>query len=152
MAMYYTPQGPGQTFNMPIPQLVDSYSQWGPQSRTTAVDPQPMAFRPVMNWVPNKSVVDLWPLAPGEKAAFFDSNNPLIYIKEVDRYGKPLPIVTYRMVLEEGTTIQEENAKAIDVDYDKVRQIVAEEIEKFTSQLPLKEDKPKVTAKKQEVK
>lgn len=42
-----------------------------------------------INWVGSKLEADNWPIAPGCAVALWDSNNPVIYLRQADSTGKP---------------------------------------------------------------
>lgn len=42
-----------------------------------------------MIWVNSKQEADGWPIAPGNAVALWDSNNPIVYLRQADSTGKP---------------------------------------------------------------
>lgn len=123
----------------------------------------PSQSQPVYNsdrssliWVQGEAGAKSYPVAPGNRIALFDSENPAVYIKEVDIYGKPLEMKTYDLV--ERTAKQEVKEPEPKVDLsnyitrdemiDSISSAVSQEVEKAISGLSLK---PTSSKKKKEV-
>lgn len=88
---------------------------------------------PVFKWVQGRSGAEAYPLAPGTSGFFMDSDGQRLYAKATDSYGRYMPLQSYRLVPEEdqsATAAQPQIATAEAIDYEKIRQIIAEEVSK----------------------
>lgn len=82
-----------------------------------------------VSWVQGKSGAEAYPLAPGRRAMLMDSNEPILYVKATDASGRYMPLQSYRLVpMEEVSNAPALTAEAI--DYDKIREIISEEVSK----------------------
>lgn len=109
-----------------------------------------------LTWVQGEAGAKSYPVAPGNRVALFDSENPVVYVKEVDIYGKPLDIKIYDLV--ERTAAVEQVPKEPKIDLsnyitreemiDSITAAVSQEVEKAISELSLK---PTSSKKKKEV-
>lgn len=99
------------------PNTQQSYNYDNSQSDTT------------VSWVQGRSGAEAYPLAPGRRAMLMDSNEPILYVKATDASGRYMPLQSYRLVpMEEASQAQALPQEAI--DYDKIREIIAEEVNK----------------------
>lgn len=69
-----------------------------PQLRQNQVQPtiQPQPIQPPVSqqtsgmiWISGKAEADSFPIAPGNAVALWDSNNPVVYLRQADSTGKP---------------------------------------------------------------
>lgn len=109
----------------------------------TVVDTTPLAQPNSFNWVQGLEAVKSYPMAPGTKMAFFDSERPRVYIKATDVTGKPLALEIYDLVKYEPN---DEEAPKIDTSsflteekaLEIIPGLVKAEIEKAMSEISLK--------------
>lgn len=129
------------------------YPQMGqPQNQMMMQNPQqlPMQSQPVqagpqnsgINWVQNKMEADSWPVLPGSAVALWDSNNPVIYLRQADSTGKPSTKI-YDLV--ERTDVPMQRAvPQIDftqfVTRDQLEDILAERLKRPSKPTKTKED------------
>lgn len=120
-------------------QQPQSYA-WGNQVPEVAVpQTQPNTF----NWVQGLEAVKSYPMAPGTKMAFFDSEQPRVYIKAVDVTGKPMELeiydlVKYEPVTEETPKIDTSSFMTEEKVLELIPDVVKKEVEKAMSEIPLK--------------
>ena len=113
---------------------------------------QPMQANPIqqpapqnggINWVGSKTEADNWPIAPGCAVALWDSNNPVIYLRQADSTGKPSTKV-YDLVERADNPAPQQSAPQIDmsryVTVDQLEEILSERLKKPVRQTKLKED------------
>ena len=115
----------------PGPTVIDTSQSFPPQ--------QPNAF----NWVQGLEAVKSYPMAPGTKMAFFDSEKPRVYIKAVDSTGKPMELeiydlVRYEPVKEEAPKIDTSSFLTEEKALELIPGMVKAEIEKAMSEISLK--------------
>ena len=80
-------------------------------------------------WVQGRSGAEAYPMGPGRRAMLMDSNEPVLYVKQTDMSGRYMPLQSYRLVpMEEQSQAQALPAESI--DYDKIREIISEEVNK----------------------
>lgn len=77
-------------------------------------------------WVQGEEAAKAYPVAPNSSVILFDSENPVLYIKQADATGRPLPMQIYDMV-ERGS--KQETATEGVVDYGRIKQIVSDAID-----------------------
>lgn len=105
---------------------------------------QPMsAQQNLINWVQGIEAVKSYPMAPGAKMAFFDADQPRVYIKEIDISGKPLELEIYDLVKvepvnEEATKIDTSAFMTEEKAAELIPALVKSEIEKAMSEISLK--------------
>ena len=58
-------------------------------------------------WVQGEAGAKSYPVAPGNRIALFDSENPVVYIKTVDLSGKPAEMEIFDLVKREPKPIEE---------------------------------------------
>lgn len=120
-------------------QQPQSYA-WGNQIPEVAVpQTQPNTF----NWVQGLEAVKSYPMAPGTKMAFFDSEQPRVYIKAVDVTGKPMELeiydlVKYEPVTEETPKIDTSSFMTEEKVLELIPDVVKKEVEKAMSEISLK--------------
>ena len=129
---------------MTAPRFQTAQPSWNPGQvvldTNQAFSPQqPNAF----NWVQGIEAVKSYPMAPGTKMAFFDSEAPRVYIKSVDVTGKPMELEIYDLVKYEPA--KEETLKDAASDYltleiakDLIPELIKKEVEKALSNMSLK--------------
>ncbi len=117
---------------------------------------QPMMQQPVqqiqppiqqnggINWVGSKLEADNWPIAPGCAVALWDSNNPVIYLRQADSTGKPSTKV-YDLVERAASNMPPQPATSqIDlsqvVTWDKLEDYLTERLKKPSKQSKQKEE------------
>ena len=138
------------------PYVGTGYNPYQPSNQFTAIpSPQTMANSSLI-WVQGEAGAKSYPVAPGNRVALFDSENPVVYVKEVDIYGKPLEIKIYDLV--ERTSAVEQVPKEPKIDLskyitreemiDSITAAVSQEVEKAISEISLK---PTSSKKKKEV-
>lgn len=138
------------------PYVGTGYNPYQPSNQFTAIpSPQTMANTSLI-WVQGEAGAKSYPVAPGNRVALFDSENPVVYVKEVDIYGKPLEIKIYDLV--ERTSVAEKVPKEPKIDLsnyitrdemiDSIASAVSQEVEKAISEISLK---PTSSKKKKEV-
>lgn len=96
-----------------------------------------------INWVGSKLEADNWPIAPGCAVALWDSNNPVIYLRQADSTGKPSTKV-YDLVERTDSPNPPQPAQNIDlsqyVTIDQLEDILAERLKKPARATKTKED------------
>lgn len=95
------------------------YSQWQynqPQQNSNSI-----------NWVQGRAGAEAYPVAPGASVMLMDSTESVLYVKSADSTGRPMPLKIYDLV--ERTEAKPVEAKADPIDYDKIRSIIAEEVD-----------------------
>lgn len=110
-----------------------------PQQMTMAQPPQTAPQYGGINWVGSKAEADAWPIAPGCAVALWDSNNPVIYLRQADSTGKPSTKV-YDLVerLENQSSPQLSPDKY--VTWDKLEEYIADRLKKSAGGRQKKED------------
>lgn len=138
---YYGQPVPDQLAQLRQNQMQQSMIQ-GPQMPLQAQSlPSPSAPQNSgINWVGSKMEADGWPIAPGCAVALWDSNNPVIYLRQADSTGKPSTKV-YDLV-ERTDSHAPQPAPQFDmsnvVTWDKLDEYLAERLKR-----PAKATKPK---------
>lgn len=89
-----------------------------------------------INWVNSKQEADNWPIAPGCAVALWDSNNPVIYLRQADSTGKPSTKV-YDLV---ERTDNPPTQPAPQVDWDKV--VTWDKLDEYLSERLKKPSRP----------
>lgn len=113
---------------------------------------QPMQANPIqqpapqnggINWVGSKTEADNWPIAPGCAVALWDSNNPVIYLRQADSTGKPSTKV-YDLVERTDSPAPQQPAPQVDlsryVTIDQLEDILAERLKRPAKAAKVKED------------
>lgn len=116
---------------------------------------QPMMQQPVqqiqppiqqnggINWVGSKLEADNWPIAPGCAVALWDSNNPVIYLRQADSTGKPSTKI-FDLVERTDNPSPQQTAPNIDlsrfVTIDQLEDILAERLKRPSKATKQKED------------
>ena len=84
--------------------------------------------RPLIDWVVGKANADAYPMAPNGKVMLLDAQEPVMYVKTSDMMGRQT--MTIFDLVERKT----ENAEFVgSINYDRVREIIAEEVKKATA-------------------
>lgn len=95
-------------------------------------------------WVQGEAGAKSYPVAPGNRIALFDSENPVVYIKSVDLSGKPDDMEIYDLVKREPQPIEEPpkvdltNFITRDEIASIINESVSKEVDKAISGLSLK--------------
>lgn len=90
-------------------------------------------------WVQGKAGAEAYPVAPGNKVMLMDSKDPIVYVKSADMTGRPMPLVIYDLIERK----ESEETKPIptpvvtEIDYDKIKQLINEEVTAQMSNLTL---------------
>ena len=104
---------------------------------------QPAPQNGGINWVGSKTEADNWPIAPGCAVALWDSNNPVIYLRQADSTGK-LSTKVYDLVERTDNPAPQQTAPQIDmsryVTIEQLEDILAERLKKPVRQTKPKED------------
>lgn len=103
-----------------------------PQQNTAGSWPQLQQQQPQFSIVSiqGRAIAEDYPVAPGAKVMMVDPTEMVAYIKERNVQGALLPFLTYDLVLREDQSKQEAVPAAPTIDYDKIRDIVKEEVDK----------------------
>jgi hypothetical protein len=108
-------------------------------------------------WVQGKVAAQGYPVPAGQSAILMDSDAPYVYKKETALDGRPMPMVTYKLVKEEEvqnpTPVNEDELKKyirtdqIDqIVTDKVEEIVRDEVERRLSEFSFKPTRKRSTS------
>ena len=104
---------------------------------------QPVPQNGGINWVGSKLEADNWPIAPGCAVALWDSNNPVIYLRQADSTGKP-STKAYDLVERTDNPAPQQPTTQIDmsryVTIDQLEEILSERLKKPVRQTKPKED------------
>ena len=104
---------------------------------------QPAPQNGGINWVGSKTEADNWPIAPGCAVALWDSNNPVIYLRQADSTGK-LSTKVYDLVERTDNPAPQQTAPQIDkswyVTIYQFEDILVERLKKAVMQTKPKED------------
>lgn len=134
---FYPPAVPDQLAQLRQQQM----QQIQPQMMQQPVQPVPQNGG--INWVGSKLEADNWPIAPGCAVALWDSNNPVIYLRQADSTGKPSTKV-YDLVERTDAPTPQQSTPEIDmsryVTIDQLEEILSERIKKPVRQTKPKED------------
>lgn len=96
--------------------------------------PQPQTQNTFM-FVNGRAMVDAWPMAANAQMTFIDPAAMKLWIKKSDQYGRPYNPEEYDLVrVEEQNEAAPQIAKAPEVDMDKIRAMVDEEVNKLVDQ------------------
>lgn len=103
-----------------------------PPQNTAGSWPQ---FQPQQNQfsivsVQGRAIAEDYPVAPGAKVMMIDATEMVAYIKERNPQGALLPFLTYDLVLRKDQAMQEAAPQAPIIDYEKIRDIVKDEVDK----------------------
>lgn len=128
---YYQPYNPSGIWTNPAG--TGGYPNTYPSNNTGG-----SAWNPPANQQPQFSIVSIqgraiaedYPVAPGAKVMMVDPTEMVAYIKERNAQGALLPFLTYDLVLREDQPKQEAAPVAPTIDYEKIRDIVKEEVDK----------------------
>ena len=94
MPNYYQPmQNMIQPMNQPMQMNQPSIPQNNQQFQAPTQNPSPVQptnqNQPGIIWVPSEQAASEYLVAPNNAVALWDSNNPVIYLKQADASGKP---------------------------------------------------------------
>lgn len=94
-----------------------------------------------MIWISGKAEADSWPVLPGNAVALWDSNAPVVYLRQADGTGKPSTTV-YDLV--ERTESRPVPVPQIDINnvvtWDKLDEYLTERLKKPSRATKAKED------------
>lgn len=82
------PYYPYQTYQPPMPDQLAQYRQQQYQPQPMFQQQQQMAGQSII-WVQNEQEAYNYLVAPNSAVALWDSNNPVVYLKQADASGKP---------------------------------------------------------------
>lgn len=153
MAFYpqYPGYQPGPYYPQPVPDQLAQLRQQQMQQMQPQMIQQPVqpAVQPSaqqnggINWVGSKLEADNWPIAPGCAVALWDSNNPVIYLRQADSTGKPSTKV-YDLVERTDSPAPRQPAPNIDlsryVTIDQLEDILAERLKRPSKATKQKEE------------
>jgi len=112
-----------------------------PQPVQQQQQPQQPVMVP-MYWVQGDVVALSYRLMPNEKVFFMDIEKPLIYMREADATGKPLPMVTKQLVDYQPEQPKEAKPQKIDtsefVKYSEIQQMIEDEVARRMEQISFK--------------
>lgn len=105
---------PPQPMQQPQNQMIQTPQQMPMQNQPV----QPMQqMQPVqqpvpqqsngMIWIAGKAEADSWPVLPGNAVALWDSNAPVVYLRQADSTGKPSTVV-YDLVEHKDVLVEKE--------------------------------------------
>ena len=114
----------------PYPQYVNPTSIYQPTPVLTPTPPTPSSS---FVWVQGEAGAKSYPVAPGNRVALFDSENPVVYIKSTDSTGRPSNMEIYDLV----KRTEQTNATTETVDLSSY--VTRDEIESILSALVSKE-------------
>lgn len=101
---------------------------WSPSVTTVPPSYQP---RPLIDWAIGKAGADAYPMAPNGKVMLLDTQEPVMYVKTTDAIGRA-SVLIYDLI-ERQPVVAETTTPNIEIDYDKIRTIISEEVKKQTS-------------------
>lgn len=105
-----------------------SYPQQNTAGNWPQIQPQQPQFSIVS--IQGRAIAEDYPVAPGAKVMMVDTTEMVAYIKERNVQGALLPFLTYDLVLREDQPKQEAAPVVPTIDYEKIRDIVKEEVDK----------------------
>ena len=155
---YYSGYQPNPYYPAPVPDQLAQLRQQQMQQQMIQPPVQPMQANPIqqpapqnggINWVGSKTEADNWPIAPGCAVALWDSNNPVIYLRQADSTGKPSTKV-YDLVERMDGPAQQQAASQVDLSRYMTIEAAEEMIEQRVNEIlserlkrPAKPAKPK---------
>lgn len=95
--MAYTPYYPGYQPMYYQPPMPDQLAQLRGQQFQPAQQPQQAPVSPSIVWVQNEMEAANYLVAPNSAVTLWDSNAPVVYLKQADASGKP-SMKTYDLV------------------------------------------------------
>lgn len=149
MPNYYQPmQNMIQPMNQPMQMNQPSIPQNNQQFQAPPQNPSPVQptnqNQPGIIWVPSEQSANEYLVAPNNAVALWDSNNPVIYLKQADASGKP-SMKVYDLVERNSRPVQTHSSPA--VEYAPLSRLEA--LEAKLSALEAGREQPvKSTAKK----
>ena len=105
-------------FNYPQQNTAGNWPQFQQQNQFSIVSVQ------------GRTIAEDYPVAPGAKVMMIDPTEMVAYIKERNAQGALLPFLAYDLVLREEQPKQEGMSQAPTIDYEKIRDIIKEEVDK----------------------
>lgn len=131
----------------PVPDQLAQLRQQQMQPQMIQPPVQPMQPQPVqqpasqgggINWVGSKLEADNWPIAPGCAVALWDSNNPVIYLRQADSTGKPSTKVYDLVERTDSPAPQVDLSRYVTID--QLEDILAERLKKPSRPAKQKEE------------
>ena len=129
---FYPPAVPDQLAQLRQQQM----QQIQPQMMQQPVQPVPQNGG--INWVGSKLEADNWPIAPGCAVALWDSNNPVIYLRQADSTGKPSTKVYDLVERTDSPAPQVDLSRYVTID--QLEDILAERLKKPSRPAKQKEE------------
>ena len=140
---YYSGYQPNPYYPGPVPDQLAQLRQQQMQQIQPQMMQQPVTQTGGINWEGSKIEADNWPIAPGCAVALWDSNNPVIYLRQADSTGKPSTKV-YDLVERTDNPAPQQSTPQIDmsryVTIDQLEEILSERLKKPVRQTKPKED------------
>ena len=139
----YPPPAPDQLAQLRQQQMQQPVVQPPVQPMQPQPIQQPAPQNGGINWVGSKLEADNWPIAPGCAVALWDSNNPVIYLRQADSTGKPSTKV-YDLVERTDSPAPQQPAPQVDlsryVTIDQLEDILAERLKRPSKATKQKEE------------
>ena len=130
---YYSGYQPNPYYPGPVPDQLAQLRQQQMQQIQPQMMQQPVPQNGGINWVGSKIEADNWPIAPGCAVALWDSNNPVIYLRQADSTGKPSTKV-YDLVERTENPVPQQPAPKVDlsnyITRDQLEEILAERLKR----------------------
>lgn len=147
MPNYYQPmQNMIQPMNQPMQMNQPSIPQNNQQFQAPTQNPSPVQptnqNQPGIIWVPSEQAANEYLVAPNNAVALWDSNNPVIYLKQADASGKPSMKI---FDLVERTQRPAQTPQAPTVEYAPLSRLEA--LEARLNELAAVKETPKATKK-----
>ena len=128
------------------PYTPNAYSYMAPQTNNgySQIPAQNQQPEPIFKYISGRSGAEAYPLAPDTNAFLMDNNEGVLYAKATDAYGRYYPMKSYRMVpMEEQSTHEALPQTHEAIDYDKIRQMISDEMAKYMDALTAPHGKEK---------
>ena len=136
-APYYPGPVPDQLAQLRQNQMQQIQPQMMQQPIQQSVQ-QPVQQNGGINWVGSKLEADNWPIAPGCAVALWDSNNPVIYLRQADSTGKPSTKVYDLVERTDSPAPQVDLSRYVTID--QLEDILAERLKKPSRPAKQKEE------------
>lgn len=149
MPNYYQPmQNMIQPMNQPMQMNQPSIPQNNQQFQIPPQNPSPVQptnqNQPGIIWVPSEQAANEYLVAPNNAVALWDSNNPVIYLKQADASGKP-SMKVYDLVERNSRPVQTAIAPSVEYATKEELKALAARLDALTV---IKETPTKSTTKK----
>lgn len=140
--MAYTPYYPGYQPMYYQPPMPDQLAQLRGSQYQPAQQPQQAPVSPSIVWVQNEMEAANYLVAPNSAVTLWDSNAPVVYLKQADASGKP-SMKTYDLVERTQMPVQAQQAPM--VEYAPLSRLEA--LEARLDALSAVKEQPKTTKK-----